>query len=155
MTRSSHSRMRGIVKLSLPCKAVRRAIITECPPVAQVYIESTVSHLRSLPMPSGCITASRLASVRSRKCSRNGVSPSAMKRCGSGVSSLAQRLPRSCAIDGDGPGTRGIWMRVRHERMPRVVGCGAALEMRGGPSEPACRRRLQTTSSCRRQERLW
>jgi RNA-directed DNA polymerase len=33
--------------------------------------------------------------------------------------------------------------------------CGAAREMRIGPSKPACRSRLQTTSSCWRQERWW
>jgi hypothetical protein len=35
---------------------------------------------------------------------------------------------------------------VRHE---------AAQEMRVGPSEPACRRRLQTTLSCIGQKPLW
>src|SRR4051812_13711548 len=33
--------------------------------------------------------------------------------------------------------------------------CGAAHEMRGGPSEPAVRGRLQTTSSCIGQEPVW
>ena len=32
---------------------------------------------------------------------------------------------------------------------------GAAWEMRGGPSEPAVRGRLQTASSCGSQELLW
>lgn len=40
------------------------------------------------------------------------------------------------------------------ESVPRThssfLGCDAALEMREGPSELAYRRRLQTTSSCRR-----
>ena len=33
--------------------------------------------------------------------------------------------------------------------------CGAAHEMRGGPSEPAVRGRLQTASSCIGQEPVW
>ena len=33
--------------------------------------------------------------------------------------------------------------------------CGAAQEMREGPSEPACRSRLQATSSCVGQEPRW
>ena len=33
--------------------------------------------------------------------------------------------------------------------------CGAAHEMRGGPSEPAVRGRLQTASSCNGQEPVW
>jgi len=33
--------------------------------------------------------------------------------------------------------------------------CGAAHEMRGGPSEPAIRGRLQTASSCIGQEPVW
>jgi len=37
------------------------------------------------------------------------------------------------------------WL-VRHE---------AAQEMRGGPSEPACRSGLQTTLSCNGKEPLW
>jgi retron-type reverse transcriptase len=33
--------------------------------------------------------------------------------------------------------------------------CDVAQKMRVGPSKPACRSRLQTTSSCWRQERWW
>jgi putative transposase len=45
------------------------------------------------------------------------------------------------------------------ESMPRTHWqrwqCGAAHEMRGGPSEPAVRGRLQTASSCIGQEPVW
>jgi hypothetical protein len=37
----------------------------------------------------------------------------------------------------------------------RLLECGAAQEMRVGPSEPAYRSRLQTASSCSGQEPLW
>ncbi len=35
------------------------------------------------------------------------------------------------------------------------VGCVTVQEMRGGPSEPACRSGLQTTLSCSDQESGW
>jgi hypothetical protein len=54
-----------------------------------------------------------------------------------------------------GPVTSGTSMRVRHERTARVLECDAVPKMRVGPSEPACRSRLQTTSSCSGQEPLW
>jgi hypothetical protein len=50
--------------------------------------------------------------------------------------------------------TRGISMKVRHERTARVLECDAVQEMRDDPSEPAYRRGLQTTSSCNGQEPL-
>jgi len=45
----------------------------------------------------------------------------------------------------------GTWEPLRHERergRDRSRQCEAARETRVGPSEPACRRRLQTASSC-------
>jgi len=43
-------------------------------------------------------------------------------------------------------------MKTEALRAPRTHGlqrrCGAAEEMRAGPSEPAIRSRLQTTASC-------
>jgi hypothetical protein len=45
-------------------------------------------------------------------------------------------------------------MKVCHERIARVLGCDATWKMREGPSEPAYRRRLQTTLSCSGKERL-
>ena len=36
----------------------------------------------------------------------------------------------------------------RAHRRTQVLRCGAARKMRDGPSEPVCRSRLQTTSSC-------
>jgi len=46
-------------------------------------------------------------------------------------------------------------MRVCHERIARVLECDATWKMREGPSEPAYRRRLQTTLSCNGKEPLW
>jgi hypothetical protein len=46
-------------------------------------------------------------------------------------------------------------MRVCHERIARVLECDATQKMREGPSEPAYRRRLQTTLSCNGKEPLW
>ena len=51
---------------------------------------------------------------------------------------------RSWYVDESVPRTH--WQRWR---------CGAAHEMRGGPSEPAVRGRLQTASSCIGQEPVW
>jgi Reverse transcriptase (RNA-dependent DNA polymerase) len=45
-------------------------------------------------------------------------------------------------------------MTVRHERTDERR-CDAVQEMRGGPSEPAVRSRLQTTASCDGQEPWW
>ena len=42
----------------------------------------------------------------------------------------------------------------RTHRRTRVLRGGAARKMRGGPSEPVCRSRLQTTSSCMGKEPL-
>ena len=49
-----------------------------------------------------------------------------------------------------------------HERRPCatnarlfIQACGAAQEMRVGPSKPACRSRFQTTVSCAGQEPGW
>jgi len=49
---------------------------------------------------------------------------------------------------------------VRHERALSYISVqvevgGAVHEMRGGPSEPACRGRLETTSSCAGKEPGW
>jgi len=52
-------------------------------------------------------------------------------------------------------GEVGGWMRVCHERIARVLECDATQKMREGPSEPAYRRRLQTTLSCNGKEPLW
>ena len=49
----------------------------------------------------------------------------------------------------------GDLMRVCHERIARVLECDATQKMREGPSEPAYRRRLQTTLSCSGKEPLW
>ena len=54
-------------------------------------------------------------------------------------------------------GSLTIWFS--EEGVPRTRWqrwqCGAAHEMRGGPSEPAVRGRLQTASSCIGQEPVW
>jgi hypothetical protein len=54
-------------------------------------------------------------------------------------------------------GSLTIWFT--EEGVPRTHWqrwqCGAAYEMRGGPSEPAVRGRLQTASSCIGQEPVW
>lgn len=42
----------------------------------------------------------------------------------------------------------------RTHRGTKVLRCGAARKMRDGPSEPACRSRLQTTVSCIGKEPL-
>jgi hypothetical protein len=51
--------------------------------------------------------------------------------------------------------TRGTSTRVRHERTARGLECGAVQERREDPSEPTCRSRLQTASSCSGKEPLW
>ncbi len=43
----------------------------------------------------------------------------------------------------------------RAHRRAKAPRCGAARKMRDGPSEPACRSRLQTTSSCMGKEPVW
>jgi hypothetical protein len=68
---------------------------------------------------------------------------------------LANNMPISSGAAVLGRGTSGISMRVRHERTARELECGAVQKMRDDPSEPACRSRLQTTSSCSGQEPLW
>src|SRR3954464_15627055 len=54
-------------------------------------------------------------------------------------------------------GSLTIWFS--EEGVPRTHWqrwqCGAAHEMRGGPSKPAVRGRLQTASSCIGQEPVW
>jgi hypothetical protein len=64
-------------------------------------------------------------------------------------------MPTNSVAAVPGLGTNGTWMRVRHERIARVLECDAVQEMREDPSEPACRSRLQTASSCSGKEPLW
>ena len=78
-----------------------------------------------------------------------------MRRFANGAASSASSMLTSSGDDAPGPVTSGIWMRVRHERTARELECGAVQEMREDLSEPACRSRLQTTSSCSGKEPLW
>jgi len=73
----------------------------------------------------------------------------------SGVANLAKRMPLSSGGAAPSPGTSGISMKVRHERIARVLECDAVQKMREDPSAPACRNRRQTTSSCSGKESLW
>ena len=45
--------------------------------------------------------------------------------------------------------------KLRHERTFNIKVCVTVQKMREGPSEPACRSRLQTTLSCCGKEPLW
>jgi len=82
-------------------------------------------------------------------------SPSITRPSIAGSSSMRQSLKSSSAAGSSQWGRVGGWMRGCHERIARVLECDATQKMREGPSEPAYRRRLQTTLSCNGKEPLW
>lgn len=127
------------IETNLLMRAVRKH--TDCPWVL-LYIERWLK--APVRMPDGSLA------VRERGTSQGGV-----------VSPVLANLFLHYAFD--------VWMHRNHPGIPferyaddgvprthwQRWQCGAAHEMRGGPSEPAVRGRLQTASSCIGQEPVW
>jgi hypothetical protein len=69
---------------------------------------------------------------------------------------VSKREPKSAAVgEPDADGCRAASVSRMCEGSIHCSTHNAVREMRVDPSESACRRRLQTTVSCRSQELLW